>query len=139
MLVHNISEGVDNTSLEATLAELALVDGKLRLISKHKNAALIDAELEVTSLELQQIENKIIKYDLDLDGIQDQLNCNYWERWGAVSCNLSTSKFGEVNLSGACNRVGILKSVSNGMHDLVCNRTDILRWNQKELEYVWPE
>ena len=139
LLVENVSDGADNTSLKSTLAELELIEGKLHLISKHANTALVYAELEVTSEELREIKNKVLEYDLDLDGIQDQLTCSYWERWGSATCVITTSKFGEVSLNRGCDRFGILKSVSNEMHDLVCNRTERIQWNQKNLEYVWPD
>ena len=108
-------------------------------MEKHENNAFIFAEHEVTSEELRQINNKEFEYDFDLDGNKDILSCSYWERWGAVTCTLQSSIFGEVLISGGCNRLGILTSVSNGMHDLVCNRSDILKWDTTKVEYVYSE
>ena len=137
LLVRNTSEGTNNTSMEDTIVELELVDGKLRLISKSSNTAMIHAAMQVTSEELKTTGNKTLEYDLDLDGKPDRLECSYWERWGAASCTLSSSMHGELKMSGGCNRIGILTTTTNKMHDLVCNRSDILKWDVGKLQYAW--
>ena len=137
LLVRNVSEGVENTSMEETIVELKLADGKLRLISKSSNKAMVHAVMQVTSEELKTTGDKTLEYDLDLDGKPDRLSCNYWERWGAVSCTLTSSKHGQIAISGGCNRVGILPTTTNSMHNLVCDRSEILRWDSDKLEYAW--
>lgn len=137
LLVRNVSEGVENTSMEETIVELELADGKLRLISKSSNKAMVHAVMQVTSAELKATGDKTLEYDLDLDGNPDRLSCNYWERWGAVSCTLTSSKHGEILISGGCNRIGILPTKTNNMHNLVCDRSDTLSWDSEKLEYAW--
>ena len=56
-----------------------------------------------------------------------------------VTCTLQSSILGEVLISGGCNRLGILTSVSNGMHDLVFNRSDILNWDSAKEDYVYSK
>jgi hypothetical protein len=136
LLVRNASEGTDNTSMEDTIVELEVVDGKLRLISKSSNTAMIHAAMQVTSEELKTIGNKTLEYDLDLDGKPDRLECSYWDRWGAVSCSLNSSKYGEQMINGGCNRIGILPTTANKMHDLVCDRSDILSWDREKRQYA---
>ena len=65
-----------------TLVKLELVDGKLRLISKSSNKAMVHAAMQVTSEELKEIGDKTLEYDLALDGKLDRLSCSYWDRWG---------------------------------------------------------
>jgi len=137
--VKNFSEGDGNISMKETISELVLNNGQLQLLNKHENNSFVFTEQEVTSEELRRINIKKLNYDFDLDGNKDNLNCSYWERWGAVTCTLHSSVLGEVEISGACNRLGILTSVSNGMHDLVCNRSDILTWDTTKMEYVYIE
>ena len=91
----------------------------------------------MTSAEVSSGENKVLTIDLDFDGQMDQLVCSYWARWGAVNCDINSSKHGEFPLSGGCNRIGILETATNGVRDLVCNRDDILRFNQKEARYEY--
>ena len=52
---------------------------------------------------------------------------------------LQSSILSEVLISGGCNRLGILTSVSNGMNDLVCNHSDILNWDSAKEEYVYSK
>jgi len=137
LLVKNSSGGVGNTSMEETLVELELIDGKLRLISKSSNKAMVHAVMQVTSEELKEIGDKTLEYDLDLDGKLDRLSCSYWDRWGAVSCILTSSKHGEILISGGCNRIGILPTKTNNMHNLVCDRSDILSWDTEKFRYGW--
>ena len=114
--------GIENTSMEETIVELELVDGKLRLISKSSNKAMVHAVMQVTSEELKATGDKTLEYDLDLDGNPDRLSCSYWERWGAVSCTLTSSKHGEILISGGCNRIGILPTTTN-KHAQPCLRS----------------
>jgi len=136
--ISNFSDGVDNTSMEKTLAIMTFEKGSLHLIAKHKNSAQLSTLAQVTSKELKEIGDKILKVDLDHDGVEDQLRCSYWSRWGAASCNVVSSKFGEFNLSGGCNRLGVLDSSTAGMRDLVCNADTVLRFDLKGLKYNWP-
>ena len=124
--------------MEKTLAIMSFEKGSLHLIAKHENSALLSALTQVTSEELKEIGDKILKVDLDHDGVEDQLRCSYWSRWGAASCNVVSSKFGDFNLSGGCNRIGILDSSTAGMRDLVCNADTVLRFDIKGLKYNWP-
>ena len=98
---------------------------------------MIHAAMQVTSEELKTAGDKTLEYDLDLDGSLDRLACSYWERWGAVSCTLSSSMHGELKMSGGCNRIGILTTTTNKMHDLVCDRSDILKWDTEKSQYTW--
>ena len=137
LLVRNYSEGVENTSMEETLVKLELVDGNLRLISKSSNKAMVHAAMQVTSEELKEIGDKTLEYDLDLDGKLDRLSCSYWDRWGAVSCTLTSSQHGELMISGACDRIGILPTTTNKMHDLVCDRSGVLSWDIGQRQYAF--
>ena len=70
--ISNFSDGVDNTSMEKTLAIMTFEKGSLHLIAKHKNSAQLSALAQVTSEELKEIGNKILKVDLDYDGVWEQ-------------------------------------------------------------------
>lgn len=73
-------------------------------------------------------EKIILEYDLDGDNINEKIICSKWARWGAV---LAEIKKGDKvildNFSGK--RIGILKSITNGMHDLVEDLDRVLYWN----------
>ena len=118
-------------------SHLKLVNGKLELIAKFYNAAFLNAELDITARELKEIEPKrrLFTFDLDLDGKEDELSCYYWWRWGVVSCAVTSTKLGKVSIP-KCSRIGILSSITNGMHDLVCDRSYIFSWSPDNKEYV---
>ena len=139
MVARDISDGAGNTSLEETIAYIQLVDGELKVLEKHYNAAWLPAEVQITSKELEEKQKHLFSYDIDIDGKQDEIVCNYWERWGDASCTISSSKYGEIKLPISCDRFGIMASVTNNMHDLVCDRTMVVRWDQSKSEYVTDE
>ena len=139
LVARDISDGAGNTSLEETIAYLELVDGELKVLEKHYNAAWLPAEVQITSKEIEEKKKHSFNFDVDIDGKQDEIICNYWERWGDASCTISSSKYGEIKLPISCDRFGIMASVTNNMHDLVCDRTMIVRWDQSKSEYVTDE
>ena len=139
IVVYNTSDGVGNVSYEHTKTELELVNGKLSIVSKLYNQASLDAVMDVTSAELQEIKTKQLIYDLDKDGVDDVLDCNYWDRWGAVQCEISTSSQGSIVFGLGCDRLGILETVTNGLSDLVCDRNSIVKYSPDENRYILVE
>ena len=128
----NVSDGAENNSMEETLTILKFKHGAIEQVAKHYNNAQLEAVIEVTAEELAQINNKVLELDLDSDGEADSLACKYWRRWGAVTCDISSSVFGEVPMKTGCNRFGVLASSTNGMRDLVCDRNSIIKFNGKK-------
>lgn len=133
--VYNVSEGFENTSQESTLTVLKFRNGALQQKAKYSNVAFLVSGLEVTADDVSSGENKILEVDLDFDGRMDQMLCSYWARWGAVSCDIKSSKHGDFHLSGGCNRIGVLETSTDGMRDLVCNRDDIFRFDKAAGKY----
>lgn len=43
----------------------------------------------------------------------------------------------ELMISGACDRIGILPTTTNKMHDLVCDRSGVLSWDIGKLQYAF--
>ena len=148
--VHGISDGVGNTSQEERLSLLQFRNGELVVLSSVENNALISANIEVNSFELDgsgkslsfsslpnetDLEADVtLPFDADGDQVVDKLQCQYWERWGAVMCDVVSSKYGLVKSHSGCDRIGTLSSSTNGMKDLVCNRFRILRFNGNTYE-----
>ena len=64
---------------------------------------------------------RTLQADIDLDGKPDTIQCEIWERWGSLLCSLPLPS-GEVQrISTGCDRFGVLPTVQNGYHELVCN------------------
>ena len=138
-MVYNVSEGVGNISYEHTLTELELVNDKLVVVSKFYNNANLAAIMDVTAIELHETKTKQLIYDLDKDGIDDVMDCNYWDRWGAVMCDITTSAKGEITFGLGCDRIGILETSTNGLSDIICNRRSIVKYSADENRYILLE
>ena len=148
--VHGMSDGVGNTSQEERLSLVQFRNGELVVLSSVENNALISAKVEVNSFELDGSGKSLLfsslpneadleadvtlPFDADGDEFVDTFQCRYWERWGAVMCDVASSKHGLVKNHSGCDRIGILSSSTNGMKDLVCNRFRTLRFNGKVYE-----
>jgi len=139
LVARDTGDGAGNTSLEETIAYLELVNGELKLIEKHYNTAWLPAEIQITSKELEEKQKYTFSHDIDIDGKQDEIFCNYWDRWGDASCKITSSRFGEVKIPISCDRFGVMASVTNNMHDLVCDRTLVMSWDQTKSEYIIDE
>jgi len=114
---------------------LEFTSGALKTVSTFKNMALLPAIVEVTAADVQY-ENKTLIFDVDGDGIDDKIPCNFWSRWNSVICgDIETSSKGTIILSYGCSRIGFLKTKTNGVHDVVCSRNDILKYSAEDKRY----
>ena len=140
ILIENSPDGVGHTDLEKT--EFTYVvdnNGNIKEIVNAKKFKLF-AEVEVYSSELNHdldynkfdFDNKKIVYDLNDDGKNEYIRFKYWERWGAMMSYIVLPDGSEQDLHAGCKRVGILKSKTQGMHDIVCNHSDLFKWNGKQ-------
>jgi hypothetical protein len=105
-------------------------NGELKNLSTSKNEAFIPAFNEINSFDLD--DNNITKFitgNYDEDAKLDKLVCNYWGRWGAVLCEVHSSVYGIIKINRGCKRIGILKSNTQGVVDLVCNRFSKIKFN----------
>lgn len=78
-------------------------------------------------------ETLSIKYDLDNNGIIDIISAYYWERWDILTdCEIILNdKVLESEIIGKPKRIGILKSKTKNVNDLVIDCNKILKWNGK--------
>lgn len=72
--------------------------------------------------------------DLDENGIEDYIDCKYWQRCDAVvySIILNGEDLGECNTG--VYRIGVANSKTNGMHDLIWNGNTIIKWDGEKYE-----
>ena len=128
--------GFDHTSISGTQSLFKFENGRIIQLSTLKNSALILSKIEIYSETLRlliETENNLeatisIYADMDLDGKEDEIQCRYWTRWGD-SCAIISTQRGEINMPVACDRYGVLDSISNGMKQLVCNRSSIISFD----------
>ena len=103
--------------------------GELVRVSHTTNSGLINAVLDVTANDVK-LENKFVKFDIDGDGLDESIEVKFWERWQTATIhNIESSSKGTMGFSIGCTRIGFLRTKTNGVHDIVCNRNDILRYD----------
>jgi hypothetical protein len=117
------------------LTTLRFTEGNLQVVSQLINTALIPALVEVTGQDVRDAD-KLILFDIDGDGRKEEMIASYWERWGTVIINdiVTTSK-GKVNFSVGCSRIGFMETTTNGLHDIVCGRKDVLTYDSESNRY----
>ncbi|MEM9220109.1 MAG: hypothetical protein AAGD25_38000 [Cyanobacteria bacterium P01_F01_bin.150] len=74
--------------------------------------------------------------DINNDGVMETLNCEVWDRWQTLLCQIDNAD-GTVlqDFGQGCDRYGILPTITNGIHDIVCNEQTIAR--RDGTEYIW--
>ncbi|MGD1858857.1 MAG: hypothetical protein ACFB0E_02670 [Leptolyngbyaceae cyanobacterium] len=105
------------------------------------------AELRATLIE-DGATTARLDIDLNADGAIDTVQCEIWERWGALLCQLALADGTALPMfikgteaepiqvdSHSCFRLGVLSSMTNGMHDLICDENTLATWNGSG--YVW--
>ena len=117
------------------LSTLRFTEGNLQVVSQLINTALIPALVEVIGQDVKEAD-KLILFDVDGDGREEEMIASYWERWGTVIIDdiVTTSK-GKVNFSTGCSRIGFMNTTTNGLHDIVCGRKDILKYDLENNRY----
>ena len=75
-----------------------------------------------------------VAFDLDENGVTDTLICYYWPKWDEVCYYVVMN--GKILENGrSTQRIGIAKSRTKGIHDLIANEDIIIRWNGKTYEF----
>jgi hypothetical protein len=77
-------------------------------------------------------ETHSIEYDLDGDGKKDQIKTTFWARWGRMFWAVEFADGKKFSSDTACKRIGVLKTKTNGVSDLVCDQDKVFRWNGRE-------
>ena len=117
------------------LTQLDFTAGKLSVVSRLENEALIPVLIEVTGQDVEGSDTKIY-FDVDGDGTDEEILVSYWERWGVANIvEIETSSMGPVTFSTGCSRIGFIATRTNGLHDVVCGRSDILRYDPQTNRY----
>ena len=133
--VSNNSLGLKHPITEEQISLFRFTQGKLDKVSYATNSAIVAAVIEVTAQDVEK-EKKTINFDVDADGIEEAIVVNFWDRWQVATFeSIESSSMGTLGFSQGCSRIGFISSMTNGVHDIVCDRTKILRYNQQSGSY----
>lgn len=85
-------------------------------------------------------ETETLTADLDLDGTPDRIECRIHYKWGYTSCALPLTGGGtqDINFGPACYRIGVLKTMSKGYRELVCDDNAVIRFNGEAWAQIKP-
>ena len=73
-----------------------------------------------------------IEVDLDKDGRMDIIVADYWFRWGLLNWRVYFNGETKASLTGSGKRIGVLSTLTHGVHDLVNDLNTIYFWNGEE-------
>lgn len=130
LVINQKSIGVGNVSMEENQYVFRFENGQLELVSQQSFNAILPAEIEILAADLRDDPSQsiILETHLDQDQVKDSIFCDYWLRWGSMSCEIWSSQTGPVKLP-SCKRVGVLNNSTNGFRDLVCDRDEVLEYD----------
>lgn len=116
------STGVGNTAEERYHEDWAVVDGAFVKLIERQNYSRREFIVSLTAEGLRQHPGQAasINYDVDLDGVADEISCSYWERWGTMKCSIKLSKSRGLKRV-SCKRIGVSKVVSAYGYTVDCN------------------
>lgn len=125
------NEGMNTDAPKEVFTRYVLDSGHVNQIEAIEKKQLL-ALMEMKSAEFNYDKNdevRKIKFDLNGDGIKDQVVGILTHRWGRIMWTLTLSGVGEVKNDIACKRIGILTTKTNNLNDIVCDIDRVLRWN----------
>jgi len=129
---------VTTDNQEATLDEP--MNTKDHFILKDGRVVKIDEDVSVINPHLLTIqsqdvadlkanETRSFPYDLNDDGIPDQVIVEFWARWNQLMWFAQFSNGVTIQSERSCQRMGVLPTQTWRVHDLVCDDHLVYRWN----------
>ena len=122
--VHDAPAGHGNLLAQRGERDYTLVNGRPELIAERTEFGF---PRQVAGLSLEEVQSsegqrKDLIFDIDQDGQQDVISCQYWQRWGVLNCSAEIS--GELTpVDIQCRQVSISNAVFGlqRSHRLLCD------------------
>ena len=129
------NEGMNNDDYEETVYRYVINKGQIKIAetTKTKEIPAIE-EIRASEFSFEEGEIKDLVFDLDNDLINDTIRCSFWDRWGRMQPTFIFSTGLSDSSQISAKRIGILSSQTNGVHDLVIDLNQVLKWNGKYYE-----
>ena len=95
----------------------------------------LEAQLEMLPEDFSDDEKKtekVMKYDLDGDGLDDAIIGKYWDRWSSINWEIKFANGAYFKGKASCLRLGVLPTKTNGVHDLIIGLDQVHIWTGEE-------
>ena len=128
--IKSVNAGMNVDAATETYRRFILNDGMALKVEQYERRPLA-SEIEMTSDEFDISkfdEYRYIAFDLDSDGIKDTILGTLWNRWGIIRWEVRFAD-GKIYKDGQSKRIGLLKSKSKGVYDLVGDFDDVYKWD----------
>ena len=147
-VIDDVHEGAGNTSMcNDRVLVYKLTEHKFELINemidqqKPAIVQLTSEDFEKTyPNELGNVDNRIsLTFDIDHDDKIDTISASYWWRWGRLSwwkINFGNGSTYYCEEYSSPKRIGIMKSTTNDVHDIVLECDEILKWNGETFQQI---
>ena len=147
-VVEDVHEGAGNTSMcKDRVMVYKLIEHKFELINEIIDQQ-VPAIVQLTSIDYQNtypdphasIDNRIsLTFDIDNDYKVDTLSASYWWRWGRLlswKINFGNGSTYYSEEYSSPKRIGIMKSTTNNVHNIVLECDELLKWNGETFEQL---
>jgi hypothetical protein len=136
VVVTDNNEGFNQNAPEEITVRYVLDSGQALKVEESERKGLVSLkEMKSSDFDYSSYEHRSLFFDLNGDGIDDEIVGTLWHRWGRIMWSLKLSGIGEVNSGSACKRVGVLPTKTNNYNNIVCDHDDVFRWNGKSYMY----
>ncbi len=134
MVVTSNNEGMNTARPVEITQRFILESGKAAKVEERRRKdleSIVETRSEIFDFNKVD-ETHSIEYDLDGDGKKDRINTTFWWRWGRMFWSVEFADGKKFSSDTACKRIGVLKTKTNGVSDLVCDQDTVFRWNGRE-------
>lgn len=134
-VVETKNEGYEQISFCTDKVETFGVKGyDFKLLERIDEEVIVaQKEIRSSSFEKDKEQEEVLSFDLDEDSKDDKIICKYWKRWGRMvwKVEFGNGKVYDPKSDFAAKRLGVLRTKTNGLYDLVLDCSDILKWDGK--------
>lgn len=122
--IHDEPLGIGNLATERSQRDYAIINGRPELIAQRSERSFPSqiAGLTLEEVKASEGQRSQLNYDINQDGYEDVISCDYWQRWGVLNCSAHISGVSSpIDLQ--CRRVSISTSVfaPQKSHRIICD------------------
>lgn len=134
VIVESTNEGFNREKNFYTRERYILKDGKAEKVESSKKSSITSVLKELRASDFHdghEYDTLEIVYDLDNNGVDDKIICNYWDRWDSMFISFEING-NPIEFHDGYDRIAIIQSKTNGFYNLIGGEDTLIKWNGKE-------